>query len=182
MFWASMIEVTTTDRYLMRHPEQEVNGASDSLSQAPTTNLIDLLKRARKPTQKLRDTREVERLFTSQNSQQSQSKGPRRKRKRSPSRRPVRDPSPSTENLIEQAQAQKDQLLKKMQSKKSKTERLDLLRPLLTQESFPNALKINYHNPQINLSISASTHDSLSIFRLFIIPRHLEIIATHTNE
>ena len=86
MFWASMIEVTTTDRYLMRHPEQEVNGASDSLSQAPTTNLIDLLKRARKPTQKLRDTREVERLFTSQNSQQSQSKGPRRKRKRSPSR------------------------------------------------------------------------------------------------
>ena len=53
----------------MRHPEQEVNGVSDSLSQAPTTDLIDLLKRARKPTRKLRDTREVERLFTSQNNQ-----------------------------------------------------------------------------------------------------------------
>ena len=75
----------------MRHPEQEVNGVSDSLSQAPTTDLIDLLKRARKPTRKLRDTREVERLFTSQNNQQSHSKESNRKRKRSPSRRPIQD-------------------------------------------------------------------------------------------
>ena len=69
MLLVSTIVITTIDRSLMRHPEQEVNGVSDSLSQAPTTDLINLLKRARKPTQKLRDTREVELLFTSQNSQ-----------------------------------------------------------------------------------------------------------------
>ena len=69
MFDASITVVTTTNRYIMRHSEQEVNSISDSLSQAPSTDLINLLKRARKPTQKLRDTREVERLCTSQNSQ-----------------------------------------------------------------------------------------------------------------
>ena len=69
MLSVSTIVIITIDRSLIRHPEQEVNGASDSLSQAPTTDLINLLKRARKPTQKLRDTREVELLFTSQNSQ-----------------------------------------------------------------------------------------------------------------
>ena len=83
MFWVSIVITTTINRFLIRHPEQEVNGASDSLSQAPTTDLINLLKRARKPTQKLRDTREVELLSTSQNSQQSNSKESRQKRKRS---------------------------------------------------------------------------------------------------
>ena len=94
----------------MRHPEQEVNSVSDSLSQAPTISLIDLLKRARKPTQKLRDTREVERLFTSQNSQQSQSRDLRRIRKRSPSDTPIPDLSLSVEDLVKQTKAQSDQL------------------------------------------------------------------------
>ena len=91
----------------MRHSEQEVNGVSDSLSQAPTTNLIDILKRARKPTQKLRDTREISQLTISQpNKQQSSRKqfqsDSRLKRKRSSSNSPIRDSSPLTEDLIEQ--------------------------------------------------------------------------------
>ena len=94
----------------MRHPEQEVNGVSDSLSQAPTTDLIDLLKRARKPTRKLRDTREVERLFTSQNNQQSYSKESNRKRKRSPLRSPIQDLSLPVGDLIKQAKSQNTQL------------------------------------------------------------------------
>ena len=166
----------------MRHPEQEITGVSDSLSQAPTTDLINLLKRARKPTQKLRDTREVERLYTSQNSQQSQGKDSNKKRKRSLSISPIRDLSSPIKDLIEQAKAQNDQLQKRVLSKASKKERLDLLKPFLKQESFPDALKINHYGFQLNLPVNASIYDPLSIFQLFITLRHLEIIATYTNE
>ena len=147
----------------MRHSEQEITGVSDSLSQAPTTDLINLLKRARKPTQKLRDTREVEQLYTSQNSQQSQSRDSNRKRKRSLSTSPTRESLP-IEDLIKQVKAQNDQLRKRVLSKTSKKERLDLLKPFLKQESFPDALKINHYNHQLNLSTEASIHDPLSVF------------------
>ena len=85
-------------------------------------------------------------------------------------------------DLIKQAKSQNTQLQKKIQLKKSKKKRLDILKPFLKQESFPDALKINHHNFQLNLPTGASVHDLLSIFQLFITPKHLEIIALYINE
>lgn len=153
--------------------EEEITGASDDPTVAPSLSEIRRSERPKRPTEKIREAQErvqqSNSIFTPPQPPQSSILETNR---------------PQSKHTKKKQPRQKAAWEKEFSSKRNKDQKWKILRPKLaafTAQPFPDPLQLPHRLPSIHLPAGVSVENPVSIFSLFITKDHCTTIAYHTN-